>query len=55
MNIYNFWIYLLYEHLRSFKGVAWHDDVDVLEDNPTDTSVYLCFYFQLLHDNDHLT
>ena len=38
----------MYEHLRSFKGVAWHDDVDIFEDNPTDTSVYLCFLLSFI-------
>ena len=45
----------LYGRLRSFKAMTWSDNVDILEANPTDTSVSLCFYFHLLHDNDHLT
>ena len=42
LNLYIIWTF------KKFQRHAWHDDVDILEDNPTDTSVYLCFLLSFI-------
>ena len=39
LNLYTF---------KKFQRHVWHDDVDIFEDNPTDTSVYLCFLLSFI-------